>query len=343
MSARKLSLALVLGFAISFASLSAIGGCKSEVPSTGDKSDDGKTEKAAEPTSPAAEQPSEPVVEQPAASSEFDRLLAYMPPEPIAVAYDRLSKRFEPELLAVVFAIPPMAADLLDERQTLDEALDLVFDGDAQPSNWLHPTSFAFTVAITKSPYFLRPLAKPAAELGPLLEQGGFTKNVIDGVELWLPSGSFPWRLAVLDDDVVAFIPSDVPGAGLEPLSKQPLGDGAKSVDAELRRTLGDDPTIELVLVSSGPLVHYDVKQSIAQVQFALRNADAGKAYEGQVILAPSTDPAACISDLRARSHPEENQQIQALLPEVEFALTEGHVVGRLALDPERLKHLLVR
>jgi hypothetical protein len=301
---------------------------------------------------PATEEP-QTVAPEAAGATELDRLLAWIPNEPLAVAYDRLIKRFDPATLEVVFGIPPKAGHLLDERGTLDHALALVFEGESEASKWLAPTSFAFTIAISRSPYFVRPLSKPAAEVAPLLQSAGFTKNTIDGVELWLPSGSFPWRIAIVGSEVegkvAVFVPIDVPGAGVEPLvpdeSAAAPGSAKAMVEAELRRALIDDPLIELVLIGSGPLVHFDVEQPIAQVQFALRRVSGGNTpgYEGQIVLTPTGDPDECANDLRARKYPEENQQVQTLLASVEFVVTQGAVIGRLSVPPDQLKHFLLR
>jgi hypothetical protein len=349
---------------------------------SGCKGDESKPQSEATSESPPAVETTSSDPTQPAATtdappaSELDRLLAWMPGEPHAVSYDRLKERLDPEVLEVVFGIPPKAGHLLDERGNLDEAFALVFEGEGETSKWLAPPSFSFTISLSRSPYFLRLLSKPAAEVAPLLVSAGFTKNTIDGVEVWLPSGSFPWRIALLEGDVVAFIPIDVPGAGLEPLlqgrqAAAPVEDAGTAsadetgaapaedtgaapaedasaakavVEAELRRALTDDPMIELVLISSGPLVHFDVDQSIAQVQFALRRIAANApGYEGQIVLMPVSDPDECANDLRARKHPEENQQVQALLAAVEFSVIEGAVIGRLAISPDQLKHFLLR
>jgi hypothetical protein len=347
--------------AILGALLLALASCKSEQPkSEGEPAG----EVAAEAGSSEAEVPTP--AEQPPAT-ELDRLLKWIPSEPLAVAYDRLGQRLDPSILAVVFGVPPKAADVLEERDTLDEALPLVFEGDAEASKWLGSTSLAFTVALSRSPYFVRPLSKPAAEVQALLGAAGFSKNTMEGVELWLPSGSFPWRIALLEGDVAAFIPVDVPGAGLEPLVPSAAGaeadtaetgetggevkapaleptapsDAKTAVETELRRTLTEDPMIELVLVASGPLVHYDVQQSIAQVQFALRRIAPpdSPAYEGRIVLTPSADADECANDLRKRKYPEENQQVQALVAGVEFMVIEGGVIGRLEIPPDQVKH----
>jgi hypothetical protein len=342
---------VLMSVALSIGTL-ALSGCKGdEKQAQGDTTTTAAPAAAGEPTGEPTATPEAP------RASELDRLLAWMPGEPHAVAYDRLGERLDPAVLEVVFAIPPKAGHLLDERGTLDDALALVFEGEAEAGNWLAPPSFGFTISLSRSPYFLRLLSKPAAEVTPLLRDAGFTSNTIDGVELWLPSGSFPWRIALLEGDVAAFIPVDVPGAGLEPLLQREAdetgetGDtpsspssGTEVVEAELRRALTDDPMIELVLISSGPLVHLDVEQAIAQVQFALRRIAANATgYEGQIVLMPVGDPDECANDLRARKYPEENQQVQALIAAVEFAVIEGGVIGRLAISPDQLKHVRLR
>jgi hypothetical protein len=345
----------------------ALAGCKGEqAKSEGSGEPEGKAAAAAEGGDAAkaegeAKDEAEPSSAATAQGDELDRLFVWLSPEPIAVAYDRLAERLDPSVVAVVFSIPPMAADLLDERATLDEGLDVVFDGEAEPGNWLGDTSLAFTVALSKAPYFIRPLTKPHDEVAGLLEQGGFTKNTIDEVEVWLPGGSFPWRGALLEGDVAAFIPVDVPGAGLEPLGAGPGGSAAKggaeetgggegggtsagaSIKAELSEALSDK-SIELVLVSGGPLVHFDVRQPIAQVQFALRKVSGPQvSYEGQIRLQPTGDPDEVATDLHASTHPEENQQVQALIGAVEFVIEQGGVVGRLAITPDQLKHFVDR
>ncbi|KIG11915.1 hypothetical protein DB30_02298 [Enhygromyxa salina] len=327
-----MTLALALGSA---------AGCKDPPPA----SESANSGDAAN-TPPAAADSAASPTEAPeaAASNELDLLLAWLPPDPLGVAYDRLGERLDPAILAVVYAIPPKAADLLDERATLDEGLDVVFDGDAEPTNWLEPSSLAFSVALSKSPYFVRRLRKDAAELPALFEQGGFAKNTVDEIDVWLPGGSFPWRIAVLGE-VVAFIPVDVPGAGLEPLTTARDQD-TSPVEQELARALSEDPMIDLVLFAAGPLVHFDVSQTIAQVQFALRRVPGPGTkfgYEGQVRLDPSGDVDECANALRARAHPEENQQVQQLISEIAFTPEQGGVVGRLAIAPEQVKHFADR
>lgn len=297
-------------------------------------------EAAATGAEASAGEPAEPGASTPG----FAKLLAWLSPDALAVTYDGLDERFDAATLSVVFAIPPKAADLLEERQTLDEALDIVFDGDTESDSWIGVSSLAFTVALSKTPYIVRPLTRPAAEVEAFFEIAGFTHNEVEGYEVWLPSGSFPWRISLLEDDLVAFIPVDVPGAGLEPLTSAKEKE-ASVIEKELERAMTEDPTLALMLVSTGPLVHYDVSQTIGQTLFAMRKVPLGAShgYEGQVQLMPTQDPDACAEDLRKRSHPEENAQVQALMAEVAFVVDQGAVSGNLGITPDKLKHLLLR
>jgi hypothetical protein len=324
----RIATSITLGVLLSAA------GCKGEQPDSDAKAPPAKstsTDAAATETEAAAE---------PAATADpkpLDRLLTYLPTDAQRVAYDRLSKRFKVDTLEVVFAIPPQAADLLDERTVLDEALDITLDGDAEPENWLSSTTLAFLLPLGKTPYFLRPLSKPASEVGLLLEQS-FTKSTIEGVDVWLPTGSFPWRIALLEGDVAAFLPVDTVGNGLEPLLAAREAE-ASPLETELSRSLAQDGAIELLLFAVGPLVHYDVSAPIAQVDFLLRRS--GDTYQGQVTLRPNGDLDEALEQLRTRKHPEENQQVQALIGELELATEQNLVIGQLALTPDRLKHFL--
>lgn len=324
-------LAAVLGLALA---LGLTFACKGQ--------DEPAASSGAGPVEAGAEAEAGAEVETPAAADDLERLLAWMAPEANALAYDRLEQRLDPDVVATVFGIPAEAADLLEERAMLDEGLDIAFDGEAEAVNWLSGTSLAFTVPLSKTPYFVRPLTKPAAELGPLLEAGGFTKNTFDEVEVWLPRGAFPWRIALLDGEVAAFIPVDVAGTGLEPLQR-PAEQDELPAEQNLR-SLAADPTTALVLLAAGRLTNYDLTPTVSRVEFVLGHSlDKKPIYGGEVHLVPDGDPAAAADELRGRAHPEENKQVQQLIAEVEFTVTEDVVIGRLTIAPDRIKHLLDR
>src|SRR5690242_16960418 len=124
----------------------ALSSCKSDTP---EAKSEPAAEVAAEATPSEAKTPTDTSGEVSGATTgELDRLLKWMPNEPLAVSWDRLGQRLDPTTLAVVFSMPPKVSHLLDERDTLDEALPLVFEGETDSNIWLSPTSFAFTIAL---------------------------------------------------------------------------------------------------------------------------------------------------------------------------------------------------
>lgn len=275
-------------------------------------------------------------------SAEIEGMLAWLHPDPLTVVYDRVDQRLDPAVVNVVFGLPHKAGDLLTERATLDEALDIAFDEDAKPATWLGGSSLGFTIALSKTPYFLRPRTLPKAEVDALLTANGFTADDFDGTQVWFPKGSFPWRIALLEGDLVAFIPVDVPGAGLEPLMTGKASETSE-IESQLITAFREDPSIQLVMISGGPLLQFDVSQTIAQLQFGLAKDPVEGAYVGRVVFSPVDDVHACAKELQEREHPEENQQVQALLKAVQFEPVEEVVIGQLRITSDTLKHFLAR
>ncbi len=275
------------------------------------------------------------------------RLLGWLPGDTLAVSYDRMPKRWSPSTISAVFAIPPKAAMLLDERRLLDEALDQAFEAENGETDlsWLGTQSLAFTLPIIRHAYLVRPLLRPPGELDPIFLAAGFMREELEGKVVWLPKGAFPWRMAILDDQTLAFVPVD-PGAGVQVLIDA-LAAPPSVVETQVVDALGQDPMIELTLLAGGPLLHYDTDAAITQLQFALRNAGPTAGYEGMVILMPDGDVDECANQLRARSLPEENQQVQALVGKVVFtpepSAEPPQVIGRLSVASDQLKHFLER
>ena len=134
--------------------------------------------------------------------------------------------------------------------------------------------------------------------------------------------------------------------AGLEPLmaaKEQP----ESPIETQMVALLDQDPAIELSLLTGGPLVHLDVDQHIATVQFALRSLGSpgrtGAGYDGQVVMATTGDPHEAARQLNERKYPEENAQVQGLIAAVQFVPGEGAVTGRMQFDGDQLKHFLLR
>ncbi|MFV8754544.1 hypothetical protein ACNOYE_28680 [Nannocystaceae bacterium ST9] len=300
-----------------------------------------------EPAKPEPTPEAEPEAPREDSTALLVRLLSWLPSDTLAVSYDRMPERWSPAVLASVFALPPKAADLLDERRLLDEALAQAFETEAGPPDlaWLGPQSMAFTLPIIRHAYLVRPLLKPASELDSLFTSAGFMREEIEGKVVWLPKGAFPWRMAILDEQTIAFVPAD-PGAGVQPLLDAAAAP-ASPVEAQVSDALGKDPMIELTLLAAGPLMHYDTDAAINQIQFALRRPGPNLGYEGLVVMMPDGDPSAVATELRERSTPEENLQVQELIKLVEFipepTMTPPQVIGRLTIAPDQLKHFRAR
>lgn len=312
------------------------------------------TTEADAPVEPSEPGVAEPTVAEPApapanedAAALLVRLLSWLPSDTLSVSFDRMSKRWNPQVVSAVFALPPKAADLLDERRLLDEALAQAFEGESGTPDlaWLGPQSLAFTQPMIRHAYFVRPLLRPPSELDPLFIAAGFMREELEGKVGWLPKGAFPWRMVILDEQTIAFVPAD-PGAGVSTLIEAAAAP-ASAVETQVAEALGQDPMIELTLLAAGPLLHYDTDAAIAQLQFALRRPGPNGGYEGLVVLMPEGDVDECANQLRSRTSPEENQQVQALIAAVQFTpeptLSPPQVIGRLTIAPDQLKHFLER
>jgi hypothetical protein len=314
------------------------GAAKSEAKADADAGDT-----AAPADSDAATPVATPSPEPGGLDPVLEQLLTYLPSDTLAVGYDRMSARWNPATLATVFALPPKAAIVLEERQLLDDALAQAFEpSEGGPADlaWLGPQSLAFTIPIIRHAYLVRPLLRPPSELEATFAAAGFMREEIDGKLVWLPKGAFPWRIAILDDRTAAFVPVD-PGAGLSPLLDA-LETEPTAVEKELTEALGRDGAIELTVLAGGPMLHFDVDATIAQLQFGLRNAAPQAAYEGLVMIVPDGDVDECANGLRTRTAPEENQQVQALIKAVQWepqsTLTPPQVLGRLAIARDQAK-----
>jgi hypothetical protein len=317
------------------------------------------SEPTPEPTS-EAEVPAEPSVADPStapateptpakedAAALMVRLLSWLPSDTLSVSFDRMSTRWNPQVISAVFGLPPKAGDLLDERRLLDEALAQAFEGESGTPDlsWLGPQSLAFTLPIIRHTYMVRPLLRPASELDSLFIAAGFMQEELEGKVGWLPKGAFPWRMVILDEQTIAFVPND-PGAGVLPLLDAAAAPPSP-VETQVAEALSQDPQIELTLLAAGPMLHFDTDAAIGQLQFAVRRPSANGGHEGLVVLMPDGDVVECASQLRARTSPEENQQVQALITAVQWlaepSLSPPQVVGRLTIAPDQLKHFLLR
>jgi hypothetical protein len=302
------------------------------------------------PVEPTKAEPSPETAQAPPredATALLVRLLSWLPSDTLAVGFDRMSGRWDPTVISAVFALPPKAAALLHERRLLDEGLAQAFEGESGTADlaWLGPQSLAFTLPNIRRAYLVRPLLRPASELEAIFGAAGFMREELEGKQVWLPKGAFPWRLVILDEQTIAFVPAD-PGSNIQTLIDAAAAP-ASAVETQVADALGKDPMIELTLLAAGPLLHYDTDAAINQIQFALRRPGIDGGYEGLVVLIPDGDVDECANQLRERTSPEENQQVQALIAAVQFipepTMNPPQVVGRLTITADQLKHFIER
>lgn len=266
----------------------------------------------------------------------IDALTAWLDPAASAASFSRGDRGLDPAVVATIYALPPRASELLEIEGRIDEGLAASLGADAS-AGLLRPESLLFRPSVSVGIYALRPLAVARADFEAALERAGMVGREIEGFRVYAPHGAFPWKIVILDEGVVGFIPVAEVGSGLPPLTAgRDLP--ASELELEITKFLREDPGVFLTLHAAGPMLHYDTDARIAMVQFALR-ADE-RAIVGQVVLQPLGDVDETANQLEARRHPEENQQVQHLIASVAFVREAEVVVGKLEIGPEQLKHV---
>ncbi|MEM7156407.1 MAG: hypothetical protein AAF799_26375 [Myxococcota bacterium] len=278
--------------------------------------------------------PGEAGTPEPAAESgEHGRLLKWMDPEAVAVAYLRTPRQLKADIVSVIYALPPRAEDLLKGVSDVEHALDAVRPSDApEISTWLGTQALATTGRFSRRPTVLRPLVGSREEAGKQLEAMGLVRKEVDVFEVWEPQRVFPYRVVLLDNDVAAFVPASDPGTGVAPLAAardMPPGDVRNQLDELLNQPGG--PTI--ALLASGPMMHFDVDQPIIAVRFEMRKTAGGR-MDGRMDLQLEEKPEEAVSALLGRSAPEQNDRIQDIMKRAAFAVEGAIVTGRLELPP---------
>lgn len=281
-------------------------------------------------TTPAGETPSTDGATQ---GSEHPRLLKWLDPDAVAVAYARTDKQLQADVVAVIYALPPRAEDLLKGVSDVEHALDAVRPSDApEISTWLSSEALATTGRFSRRPTVLRPLVGDRANAVAQLEAMGLEKTEIDVFEVWQPKRVFPYKVALLEGDVAAFIPVTDPGSGVTPLAAardMPPGDVRTQLDELLSQPAGPS----LALLASGPMMHFDVDQPIIAVRFEMRKTAGGR-LDGRMDLQLEEKPEDAVSALLGRSAPEQNDRVQELMKRAAFAVEGSIVTGRLELPP---------
>ncbi len=283
------------------------------------------------------------VAQDPAApptTSPALKLLNWLDPDAISVAWVQLPPNLDVDTFATVFAVPPKAGHLLSDVAEIEAALEAVLPNSApRPSSWLGPESLAMTTRFGVGTYVLRRLIGSKDAAMATLLAARMRPQEVDGFTMLMPEGPLPFRVAFLGDDVVAFIPAREIGSGLGPLTAGrdlPAG----STERELARALEDEPDAPLELYAAGPLLHFDLGEDI--VQFAIRARRWQDGLDVQVRLAPDGDAAAAAAALGQRDVTLETDAVRALCNRVAFTVDGTFVEGRLQLTREDLATLTV-
>jgi hypothetical protein len=268
------------------------------------------------------------------------RLLTWLDPDAVSVAYLRVPRPLHGHAVAVVYGLPPRAEDLLDAVTDVDAALEAVRPTEApSASTWIGPQALVSAGRMSRRPLVLRPLLVPRAEAVARLEALGLERQEVDAFEVWVPRRVFPYRVVLLDGDVAGFIPMSDPGTGLPPLiaaRDMPPSEVETQLDALLREPGG--PVV--ALFTAGPMLHFDFDHDVLAVRFELRRGSDGS-LDGQIALQVDGDPSEAVRALQARKAPEQNDGIQRLVERAAFLVDGPMVAGRLQLSPADANLLL--
>lgn len=261
------------------------------------------------------------------------RLLAWLDPDAVAVAVVRTPTRLRSDAVAVVYALPPRAEELLEAVADVDEALEAMRPKDAPAAAaWLSSDALATAGRMSRRPMVLRPLLVPKAEAAARLEALGLERQEVDAFEIWEPRRVFPYRVVLLDGDVAGFIPATEPGTGLPPLVAA-RDMPPSEVETQLEALLSAPGAPAVALLVAGPMLHLDLEQEVGSARFELRIAGDGS-LDGQVALQIEGEAAAAASTLEGRKAPEQSDVIQRLVERTAYVVDGPVVAGRLQLSP---------
>lgn len=281
------------------------------------------------PPAPAAGTPAA----DPDAGARRARLMAWLDPDAISVAYSQLPERLRADAVAVVYGLPPRAEDLLRAIADVDEALEAVRPTDAPRSEtWLGRESLVTAARMSRRPLVLRPLLVPKAEAITRLEALGLERKEVDAFEVWEPRRVLPYRVVLLDGDVAGFIPASEPGSGLPPLMAA-RDMPPSEVETQLEALLAGPGAPTLALFAAGPMLHLDLDQDVMSVRFELRRSSDGS-LDGQLALQVDGEPGPAVAALEGRKAPEQSDAIQKLVERTAYVADGPIVAGRLQLSP---------
>ncbi len=297
---------------------------------------DAKTPQGPPPGAESAEvEPAaEPITQSSAPASGGHVLLEWLDPDAVAIVYLKRDAPVAPQAFATAFAMPPKLARMLRDVPAVPEGLDAIRDpADPNPDTWFGPEALASTSVVSSGTYVLLTMLRPRADIEGYLQRASMRSTEIEGFTVYTPQGPFPWKVALLSDTVVAFIPVKEIGSGLSPLTAG-RDMPASQAERELAQVLEQDPSTLLEAVAAGPLLHLDLGQDLAQYAVRARPFQR-KGLEVEVQLAPMQDPTRAAASLQARDLSLETDALATLAKKVAFGVEGSIVVGRLQATPD--------
>lgn len=304
---------------------------------------DDSASKDAPAKTPSGSEPAQPAQDDTAASADEKKgghaLLAWLDPDAVALVYVKRNIDVDPEAFATAFAVPPKLARMLRDVPAVHAGLEAIKDaGDPDPDTWFGAEALASTSVVSSGTYVLLTLAMPRADVEGYLERASMRSDEIEGFKVYMPQGPFPWKVAFLDESVVAFVPVKEIGSGLSPLTAgRDLP--ASRAEEELAQVLEQDPSTVLEAVAAGPLLHLDLGQDLMQYAVRARPFQT-RGLEVEVQLAPMEDATRAAASLRDRDLSLETDALAALAKKVAFSVEGPIVVGRLQANPDDARTL---
>jgi len=266
------------------------------------------------------------------------QMLEWLDPDAVGAATVNLPEGIDVEALVSVFAIPPRAEQLLEAAVEIDPWLARVVPDEHPPETWLGDQALAVTGTMSAGPTVIRPMLKPKAEVAKLLSAGDFDMQTVEGFEVFYPKKSFPYRIALLDESVLAFIPAREAGSGLSPLTAgRDLPTSELQKQLETAHATNDNVYVELFV--AGPMMHFDLDPPLVGARFELVEWEAG-GIEGRILVQPVRETAACMDVLEKRVPVGETDRIVQLADDVAYQLDKEFIVGVLRLSAADSKAL---
>lgn len=330
-----------LGLSLAAAACLAVGGCKTPpkddaaqanagVPAARGGDTDGAD--SGDPTETAA-----PTVGP-------EKILSWLDPDATSVAFLRELGHLDPESMSSVFAIPPAAEELIEPLEELDWALEVVLGHEGpKPAELFGNAMLAFKPAVAQRPYIVRATKKSekgiVAAFGKEMEQ-----STVDGIRVLMPSGAFAYKVAFIEEGLVAFVPVSEIGSGLGPLTSG-RDMPAKQIEEEMLAALSSDPDLLGIVVAAGPLMHLDIDEQVARFRLTLRRFER-KGLDVEVAMQlmfdgdGDGDATEVAKELDARRPSFESDRVADMAEKVAFTAEGPVAVGRLQLTAEMVSVL---